>query len=117
MTLTEMRPETWTRQAACAGINPELWFPARGDHHTANAAIAICLGCPVRAQCLKYALEQRIEHGIWGGLPVRARRHLRRAMPRQPRPLPPHGSLGRYRKNCRCGECRWANTHQGCGHA
>jgi WhiB family redox-sensing transcriptional regulator len=36
----------------------------------------ICAPCPVRLECLRYALETREPHGIWGGLTVTERRDL-----------------------------------------
>ena len=36
----------------------------------------ICTDCPVGEQCLEYALEQRIEHGVWGGCSERERRRI-----------------------------------------
>ena len=40
-----------------------------------------CARCPVRQPCLVYALDEKIAHGIWGGLTERERRVLR--VPRQ----------------------------------
>lgn len=42
-------------------------------------AKAICRGCPVRRECLAYALANREPFGIWGGCSERERRRLRRA--------------------------------------
>ena len=48
-------------------------------------AVAICASCPVRTQCLEYALRNSIKHGIWGGLnPEERTRECRR---RTRRPL------------------------------
>ena len=41
-------------------------------------AKAVCRACPVRDQCLDWALEQGIDHGVWGGLAGDERRALRR---------------------------------------
>src|SRR3954467_12777307 len=46
-----------------------------------NRAKAVCTGCPVRTECLAYALDERIEHGIWGGMTERDRRALLRRRP------------------------------------
>jgi WhiB family redox-sensing transcriptional regulator len=56
----------WIDRAACRGAGPKTWFP----HPSQPAAEAkrICAGCPVRGECLDYALENREEGGIWGGL-------------------------------------------------
>ncbi|TMR13807.1 WhiB family transcriptional regulator [Nonomuraea turkmeniaca] len=43
-----------------------------------DLAKAICAGCPVRGDCLRWALEHGERWGIWGGLNPRERRHLRR---------------------------------------
>lgn len=31
-------------------------------------AKAVCARCPLRAECLEYALSHPARHGIWGGL-------------------------------------------------
>ncbi|MCX4633469.1 MULTISPECIES: WhiB family transcriptional regulator [unclassified Streptomyces] len=46
-----------------------------------NRAKAVCGGCPVRTECLAHALDQRIEHGVWGGMTDRERRALLRRRP------------------------------------
>jgi WhiB family redox-sensing transcriptional regulator len=30
--------------------------------------LAVCKGCPVRIPCLRFAVENEITHGIWGGM-------------------------------------------------
>ncbi|WP_225801762.1 WhiB family transcriptional regulator [Streptomyces sp. NK15101] len=46
-----------------------------------NRAKAVCFGCPVQAECLAYALDRRVEHGVWGGMTERERRALLRRRP------------------------------------
>ena len=41
-----------------------------------SIAIRLCAACPVRAQCLEYALAHRIDDGIWGGSSERERRRI-----------------------------------------
>ncbi|MGW2690248.1 WhiB family transcriptional regulator [Streptomyces sp. NPDC001414] len=48
------------------------------DGAAQNRAKALCTGCPVRTECLAHALDQRIEHGVWGGMTERERRALLR---------------------------------------
>jgi hypothetical protein len=45
----------------------------------AAAAIAICMACPVRAQCLELSLRHWDigQHGVWGGLVAAERAALR----------------------------------------
>lgn len=66
----------WLEHAACAGMAPDLFFPARGE--SSKEAKAICAGCPVRECCLEHALDAVEKHGIWGGKSERERRRLRR---------------------------------------
>lgn len=40
-----------------------------------------CFACPVRTECLAYALDEQIEFGIWGGATERERRAMLRARP------------------------------------
>ncbi|MDH5313034.1 MAG: WhiB family transcriptional regulator, partial [Actinomycetota bacterium] len=42
-------------------------------------AIGICNGCPVRADCLAWALDTCQDAGVWGGLGEEDRREIRRA--------------------------------------
>ncbi|MFF5504771.1 WhiB family transcriptional regulator [Streptomyces roseolus] len=46
-----------------------------------NQAKELCVGCPVRSECLAYALDRRIEHGVWGGMTERERRALLKRRP------------------------------------
>ncbi|WP_150236416.1 WhiB family transcriptional regulator [Nocardiopsis quinghaiensis] len=46
-----------------------------------NHAKYLCVGCPVRIRCLVEALENRIEHGVWGGMTESERRSLLRHHP------------------------------------
>lgn len=88
-----LRPEPWTRQAACLEVDPEMFFPkSESDGRTPASQIAdavkVCAGCPVADQCLAYALRNREEHGIWGGLTGRqlTRLNRRKDAPSTPRP-------------------------------
>jgi WhiB family transcriptional regulator, redox-sensing transcriptional regulator len=68
--------EHWRRAAACRSADPELFFPVSDSGPSltqAAEAKAICAGCPVRRQCLSFALRTRQVHGIWGGLTERER--------------------------------------------
>jgi hypothetical protein len=71
----EPSPSAWRDSATCRGTDPDLFFPERGE--SADPARQICALCPVRQPCLVYALDNRITHGVWGGLAERERRVLR----------------------------------------
>jgi len=51
------------------------------DGAAQNRAKAVCTACPVRLQCLVYALDQREWFGVWGGMTERERRALLRRRP------------------------------------
>lgn len=54
-----------TSAAACAEIDPEMWFPEKGGNATRPKAI--CGTCDLQAACLAYAMRFDL-YGIWGGL-------------------------------------------------
>ena len=68
----------WRDRANCRGVDPDLFFPERGE--PTRDAKAVCQGCTVWWPCLVDALARGEKHGIWGGLSERERRRLRRAM-------------------------------------
>lgn len=76
--------DPWKAQANCAGVDPALFYPEVADRPTAAAARAVCAGCPVRLECLAYALRNGEEYGIWGGTTERDRRLIRRLLRRLP---------------------------------
>ena len=65
----------------CAGgaVDPELFFAETIREQV--AAARVCVGCPVRSECLAHALEQDIQHGVWGCSTARQRREQRRRTP------------------------------------
>jgi WhiB family redox-sensing transcriptional regulator len=67
--------QTWMRDAACASVDPELFFPADG-RHPATEAKRVCASCPVQPECLAYSLAGEEEFCIWGGLTEKERRQL-----------------------------------------
>jgi WhiB family redox-sensing transcriptional regulator len=78
VTSTRVIPEApgdWLVDAECNGVDPDLFFPKRGED--ATAAKAVCARCVARFECLEYALDENIMHGVWGGLSGRERRRIR----------------------------------------
>lgn len=70
----EDRTPEWMKDGHCCAYPPSVFFPSDGvgvDH-----ARKICADCPVKEPCLEYALEQRIDHGVWGGCSERERRRI-----------------------------------------
>lgn len=52
-------------EVPCQANDPDLWFAE--SPADLERAKAMCLGCPVRAQCLAGALARREPWGVWGG--------------------------------------------------
>jgi len=73
---------SWRADAICRDTDPELFFPV-GTTGYALLQIArakeVCGQCPVRRDCLDYALETNQDSGIWGGTSEEERRVMRRA--------------------------------------
>jgi hypothetical protein len=55
---------------ACAGADPDLFFPLPGQ--PADPAKAICAGCRVRTACLVRAHANGERYGVWGGVDLDA---------------------------------------------
>jgi hypothetical protein len=80
-----MKNHDWMTQAACRGLDINLFFSERGDQKTLATAMEICNGtndtppCPVREECLAWAISHEDDnHGIFGGLTPSARLRLKR---------------------------------------
>ena len=79
----------WQFRAACRGDDSGLffapnYFERKEEKDTRESrARAICARCPVRQDCLEYALRIHEAHGIWGGLNELERRSLLRARERE----------------------------------
>ena len=71
----------WAAHALCAGADPEIFFPP-GDGPAIEAR-HICAMCPVRDECLAYAITADEPFGIWGGLDPHERENLRRQIRRR----------------------------------
>lgn len=70
-------PGDWTRHAACAGTDTELWFSDHPAIAKLNEAKAICRRCPVLNDCTTY-IQAHPQDGIWAGTTPGERRRARR---------------------------------------
>ena len=64
----------WMADGNCRLHPPATFFPSDGVG--VDRARKICRDCPVVATCLDYALDARIDHGVWGGCSERERRRI-----------------------------------------
>jgi WhiB family redox-sensing transcriptional regulator len=71
-------PADWRRLAACRSADPELFFPVSGGGWSGQVekAKALCGTCPVRRQCLQYAIGEDEAYGVWGGMTEDERRRV-----------------------------------------
>lgn len=107
--LAATRP-AWMAQAACADADHRLFFPGPNDPQ--GPAKAICAGCPVKRTCLRYAIDNNLGNGIWGGVGERERNRYAKGSTGKPIN---HGTTGGYQAHRRagqppCDECRAANN-------
>lgn len=70
---------SWMDYASCHGVG-DSFFPDESRrpemYETIQAAKRVCALCPVRVDCLEYALANNERYGIWGGLSAEERRKL-----------------------------------------
>lgn len=71
------RADDWMTAAHCRGVDPELFFPHKGE--SSAAAKEVCFGCPVRQECYDHALANGEHFGVWGGLTEMERKAIRRS--------------------------------------
>ncbi|HCU92899.1 MAG TPA: WhiB family transcriptional regulator [Actinobacteria bacterium] len=82
----------WQDAAACRGREVVLFFGPDGERQPEREirerkAKAVCGACPVRSECLTYAVSRPEKYGTWGGLneDERASERRRRMRPGQRR--------------------------------
>ncbi len=86
MPVTSVRPTTWNAEdwrelGSCRQLDTTMFFPI-GQTGEAEIKIAraksVCGLCPVRQQCLEFAITTNQEYGVWGGHSEEERRVVRR---------------------------------------
>jgi len=79
---TQVFIESWRHYAACADLPVDDFFPQPGPnmHAIVRAAKRICNTCPVKTDCLEYAMsfDDRALPGIYGGTTETDRRKIHR---------------------------------------
>lgn len=71
----------WRDEGRCREVDPELFFPVGESapaYKQAQEAKAVCRACPVMEACADWAITNRLEHGVWGGLDETELRNIRR---------------------------------------
>lgn len=97
---------TWQEHAACRGMDQRIFFGGErmesdGRHIDVSRAVAVCERCPVRIDCLSYAMDVGEIHGVWGGLTENERRRSRRK--RRGKGTRPRVDVGKAPRSSRAG--------------
>ena len=98
--ITNWGDDSWREKAACRGEEVSMFFPEKDDltgltplqkrmrqnkkdqsdpnlpGNTLSRARILCVKCPVRRECLKFAVENNLTYGLYGGQPSRDRRFM-----------------------------------------
>jgi WhiB family redox-sensing transcriptional regulator len=100
--------ELLAERGACSGYPTEWWYPGGSSDEFKNRpssyekyaqrAKQICAECPVRDECLTYALDFNENYGIWGGFSPRSRITIKRRRRRGLSDPPIFKPIGRPRK-------------------
>ncbi len=75
--------EAWRTLAKCLHLDSGLFFP-RQESQAEKDIVGFCRGskdgfeCPVKNECLVFALKHNLDHGVWGGTTEVERRKIRR---------------------------------------
>lgn len=96
---------SWMDRAACSDSDADF-FPKVGQN--ARPAKAVCDECPVKLACLTWAIEQRINDGVFGGLTPHERYRL--GDNAAPTPCPDCGRLLRSTASLPLHARRWCKS-------
>lgn len=58
----------WMKDAKCSGMGTDAFFSDTGETKKCRQACEFCQDCLVKDECLEFALTNRIQFGVWGGM-------------------------------------------------
>jgi WhiB family redox-sensing transcriptional regulator len=68
-------PQKWVQGAKCFPDSPQENVPVSNEalfvaagHSISDETYAMCVGCPIRIECLEYAYERDFRFGYFGGV-------------------------------------------------
>lgn len=97
----------WMAFAQCRDGDPDAAFAAEGSDEAVLFAKGVCGRCPVRVECLEYALDRR-DPGIYGGLTPTQRGTAKRKRRLSPCGTPAAWYRHRAHGETPCDPCRLA---------
>ena len=71
----ELANTPWRTRASCRGLDSRAWFVVHPVKVVRSAQL-VCTTCPVRRNCLAWALTFGETYGTWGGLTAKDRKPL-----------------------------------------
>src|ERR1700744_4468724 len=77
----------WRAEGACLAADPDLFFPVAvggAASKDTSRALLICDSCPVKRQCLEFAMRNGEANGIVGGTTPEERIRVLRGRNRRP---------------------------------
>jgi WhiB family redox-sensing transcriptional regulator len=69
--------EDWREKAACLGYPKATSLMFSFSRSGIEVAQMLCSTCPSRLPCLRYAIRNSEDHGVWGGVSANDRYELR----------------------------------------
>jgi WhiB family redox-sensing transcriptional regulator len=89
-------PVAWRDRAICIGKTDLMFSCTENPYPEERVAEAkeLCSMCPVREDCLDFAIGLREEYGIWGGADYQERRRIIRQMRKRGEPIPRYRMRG-----------------------
>ena len=83
--VNERSTQAWRVDAACLGLDVDMFFPGQGEKY--EEVKAICASCPVAEPCREYALSKPCTNllGIWAGEGKNTRRTVKERMAKERR--------------------------------
>jgi WhiB family redox-sensing transcriptional regulator len=67
----------WMKDAICRDLATDVFFADSDAPKKSAVAKAVCSACPVREECLDFAIRNCENYGIWGGTTATERKFLR----------------------------------------
>ncbi len=66
------------RYVAQHGLSPDYWFPEKDQELVERRGLYMCFRCPLRRECLDYAMAKPERAGTWGGMTAHQRGMFRK---------------------------------------
>lgn len=107
----------WWDEAACLGVDVNVFFPERQGSGRNDEAMSYCQRCRVREECLTSSIKNNEQFGTWGGMSQFQRQPLLRPETHERRVQAGHGdaagTITGYYRHCAahqepCTECKAA---------